>query len=123
MYSKELKQYWHNYYIKNKDKCLERSHKKSRSWKTIVYNYVRSAQRRNIKMKLSKGDIATLISSPCAYCGDLSERFNGIDRINNNKDYSLKNCVSCCWQCNKWKSNLTIQEFENHISKIYNYKR
>ena len=79
-------------------------------------------KRRNILLTLSDGDIAALISSPCAYCGDLPERFNGIDRVNNTKSYNLKNCVPCCWQCNKWKSNLTVKEFKNHINKIYNIK-
>lgn len=47
---------------------------------------------------------------------------NGIDRLNNEREYNIKNCVSCCATCNMMKKNLTKKNFLNHISKIYNYK-
>jgi 5-methylcytosine-specific restriction endonuclease McrA len=43
---------------------------------------------------------------------------NGIDRIDSNKGYTMDNCVSCCWTCNRMKGNMTQQNFLEHISKI-----
>jgi len=36
---------------------------------------------------------------------------NGIDRINNDIDYLISNCVPCCWPCNKIKSNKSLYWF------------
>ena len=62
-----------------------------------------------------------LISSPCAYCGSIDEKFNGLDRVDSDKGYTLDNVVPCCTHCNRAKCDMTVKEFEKHINKIYNY--
>lgn len=42
----------------------------------------------------------------------------GIDRLNNDKGYTVENIVSCCSICNKAKSNLTMEEFLAWIERI-----
>ena len=44
--------------------------------------------------------------------------YNGIDRINNKVGYVLKNCVSCCKNCNRAKSDLSIENFNNWIKNL-----
>lgn len=62
-----------------------------------------------------------LITSPCAYCGSILEELNGLDRIDSNKEYTLDNVVPCCKWCNYAKNSMTVEEFKNHINKIYKY--
>lgn len=56
----------------------------------------------------------------CAYCStDIAWAPHGLncyrsnlDRKNPKGDYSKSNCVVCCWECNRMKSNkLTYEEF------------
>ena len=46
---------------------------------------------------------------------------NGIDRVDSSKGYTLDNCVPCCSICNTMKLNYTLQEFSDHITKVYNH--
>ncbi len=74
----------------------------------------------------------------CHYCGQeptFPERFknefknrdivlfNGIDRVNSSKGYSLDNCVPCCTKCNIMKLNLDVNDFLNHVKKIYEFNQ
>lgn len=79
-----------------------------------------------------------MIHGNCYYCGaepsednqwnkkskrkteDTIIRINGIDRVNSDIGYEPGNCVSCCPICNTMKSDLTVEEFKNHIKKLYN---
>jgi len=61
--------------------------------------------------------------SPCAYCGDLQEHGNGLDRIDSTKQYTKENTVSCCKRCNHAKNDMSVSEFKNHINKIYKYMK
>ena len=88
---------------------------------------------------LSLEEFISLVRGNCVYCGDtprvdnqwsrhkrktiLDEdySFNGIDRIDSNKGYSIDNCVSCCPKCNTMKGVLSKNEFISHINKVYNF--
>lgn len=43
---------------------------------------------------------------------------NGIDRIDNSKNYTPNNCVPCCEVCNKAKRHLSYVEFKNWIQRL-----
>ena len=89
----------------------------------VLGNYRRHARDRGYTFDLSDEEVSILFSSPCFYCGDqpsnvMSRRknngpfvYNGIDRFDNSKGYSKENCVSCCSQCNRSKSDLGLEEF------------
>jgi len=69
--------------------------------------------------------------SKCCYCGDDIEwyehsiknkkhspqRYN-LDRKDNNKGYTVDNCVVCCKLCNKIKSNIFSYEEMIEVGKI-----
>ena len=76
----------------------------------------KSAKNRNIEWKLTDDEALLMIQSKCNYCDKLVS-FNGIDRIDNNKDYTTDNCVACCKYCNIMKSTYS----ENKFLKIVKY--
>lgn len=94
----------------------------------IFDNYKREAMNRNYTFELIKEDFKYLIEQECYYCGDRNSntlnlkymqfKYNGIDRINNNLGYNIKNCVSCCNICNEMKMDRTQEQFLNHVRKI-----
>ena len=85
---------------------------------------------------MSIDDFNTLIHQNCFYCGKQPEELkslkrhnktnkpvlvNGIDRIDSSLGYSKENCIPCCAMCNRMKSNYSLSDFYNHISRIYNH--
>lgn len=96
------------------------------------------AKKDNIELTLNVDEFSNLITQNCYYCDESPKdyevyknkyakseiiKFNGIDRIDSNKGYIVNNCVTCCWKCNSMKSNRTINEFIEHIKKIFNFQR
>lgn len=61
-----------------------------------------------------------MVSKTCYYCGD--KKLIGVDRIKSNEGYIKENCVPCCSMCNYFKRNYTIEQFLNHVNKIYKYQ-
>ena len=94
------------------------SRKYDKSIKGLYNGYKHSATRRSRMFSLTINEFAGIISQPCYYCGELQENFNGIDRINNSKDYILDNCVPCCNICNKMKMIATETQFINKCKQI-----
>lgn len=79
-----------------------------------------------------------VVSEPCAYCGVANSKklglnrnkkhpnrhvykCNGIDRIDSSKGYVDGNCASACKYCNWAKNSQTVDQFKDHITKIYNH--
>lgn len=73
---------------------------------------------------------------PCHYCGTTlsctrADRrikyqrdtfsYNGLDRLDSAKDHSPDNIVTCCWTCNKAKSNRSYQEFIDWIQLVHRH--
>lgn len=56
---------------------------------------------------------------PCNYCGGGTKK--GIDRMDNKIGYTKKNSMSCCKICNYMKKAYSVEEFLNHIRKIYKH--
>jgi len=109
-------------YWKNKDKILQQRkeyYKKIRYTPKYLYQECkRHAKQRNLIFELVYKDFKSLILSPCIYCGDL-ENYNGIDRQDNLKGYTIKNSVSCCKYCNWIKRDYSKERFLEHTEKIY----
>ncbi len=77
------------------------------------YYYTKSsANVRELSFKLSKDQARGLHKGKCVYCGKKPSqgrhyKFNGIDRLDNTKGYTVQNCVSCCRPCNRAKNSIT----------------
>lgn len=76
-----------------------------------------NAASRKIKMYLTEEQIKNIIIKPCHYCGQ--ECCYGIDRIDSDKDYTIDNCVPCCFICNRMKNKYSLDTFLEKIQKIY----
>ena len=79
------------------------------------------AVQRGKSWNLTNLEVANLIIQPCYYDGSLPEPYNGLDRIDSSKGYELGNVVPCCMRCNSAKNNMTVEEFKEHIKRIYNH--
>lgn len=82
------------------------------------YHYIRNAKRRNIQFSLTEEQFQVIRNNKCSYCPKIGP--NGVDRIDNNKGYTLDNCTSCCKKCNMAKGTMTVTEFKNWIIEVYN---
>lgn len=106
--------------------------------KQIGWYYKRNATLRGIEWLITDSDVEALILSPCFYCGesgatktkkhykfdrggDIEIRNNGIDRVDNKKDYTVDNVVPCCKFCNIAKMAMTREEFLAWVSKVYKH--
>ena len=102
------------------------------SAKRTAYNLYRvGARDRNKDFNLTLEQFVEFSQKECFYCGSPPSnragteanngyyKYNGLDRVDNNKGYSLDNIVSCCKNCNMAKRQLTQEEFFAMIKKIY----
>ena len=98
----------------------------------VVSYYKRNAKRRNIEFNLTEKECIVIMAQSCHYCGrepfnTIKAKqsygefvFNGIDRVDNTKYYTIDNVVSCCKNCNSMKKDLSNDEFIEIIKLIYN---
>lgn len=88
----------------------------------ILWNNFKSykyrASKKEIKFDLPYRLFKELSLSECYICNKLDDNFNGIDRINNDIGYTVNNSFSCCWTCNRAKSNMSIELFTVWIEKF-----
>jgi 5-methylcytosine-specific restriction endonuclease McrA len=100
--------------------------------RAIIGQYKRNAKKRGQNYELTEKQFAEITKKDCHYCGAKPNNvtkhsiqsfgkyiYNGIDRINSNKGYTIENIVPCCKLCNQAKNDLTLQEFKDLIEKIY----
>jgi len=105
------------------------------SMRRTIEGYKRHAKNRGLGYNLTEEQFKEITQKDCYYCGAKPSNirkaygyngdyiYNGIDRIDNTKDYTVDNVVPCCKICNLAKNNLTLQEFKDWIKKlILNYK-
>ena len=100
---------------------------------SIYKQYQTGAKGRNILFDLTIEEFGHIISEKCFYCGKAADKstrkkdntvmffYTGIDRIDNNKGYSVDNCVPSCTQCNKSKLDYSQYEFYSWIKRVYEY--
>jgi hypothetical protein len=81
-----------------------------------LWNAKRDARNRGIAWRLRDSQAIALFNGDCYWCGAPGPC--GIDRENNEPYYSTKNAVSCCWRCNRAKSNMTAAEWEGFINAV-----
>jgi hypothetical protein len=79
--------------------------------------YLKGANRRKYDFNISINDFMLFWQKPCEYCGDEIKTI-GIDRVNNNKGYTIDNICSCCKTCNFLKGSLDKHIFIDKCKKI-----
>jgi len=103
------------------------------SKRRLFRRYNHDAKNRNLKFNLTFEKFINLVLSNCYYCGSSPSNivetkkgngsfvYNGIDRLDNNKGYTNKNCVTCCKICNHAKARLSQQEFVNWLKNASSF--
>jgi hypothetical protein len=93
-------------------------------FRSLMRRYSKGAKDRNYSFNLKFEEFKHICKSECFYCGKSPSQkhgkvlYNGVDRVDNNKGYSLLNSHSCCGTCNKMKGVLEREEFIEHISRL-----
>lgn len=84
------------------------------------YRSLKTAAKAKGAFNISFWEYVQILSAPCYYCGTENKGSSGtgVDRINSNKGYTLKNVRSCCPTCNTMKNNLTETQFYKHLALI-----
>ena len=98
----------------------------------IFSSYKGRAKSDNINFYLCYEFFESLVTKNCHYCGreplkvkstdKVFYEWNGIDRIDSNKDYSEGNCVTCCYICNKGKSDHNKEWYDMHLWHVTRHK-
>lgn len=97
----------------------------------LLASYKKSALSRGYEWAISDEHFFNLVSSNCEYCGtgpNLLRKpnkgvnggftYTGIDRVNNKKGYEKENVVSCCWDCNRAKGKMGLDDFYLWIDRL-----
>lgn len=116
--------------IGNLTSCGCEWHKVKFSGAEIMRNtYKRQAKIRGLDFELTLDECISLFSSDCVYCGCPPKNqyrnfmYNGIDRVDNTKGYYIKNCVSCCKNCNYAKRDLVLSEWLEYLDRLTQYRQ
>lgn len=109
----------------HKDKMNKKTLPNSKSsFNKLMGMYKNKSKKRGYKFFLSESEFLNLTKGNCFYCGrgpfqeskckKNSEPYiyNGIDRVNSSGDYELKNCVSCCSDCNYAKRECLVRNLK-----------
>jgi len=105
------------------------------SKRRILSSYKKGARDRGLDFNLTFEQFVDLISSNCHYCGITPQNssqainphgasqilYNGVDRIDNDDNYTQENCVPCCKNCNYAKFHFTYDEFFKYIKRLVEY--
>lgn len=101
------------------------------SMRALISNYKGWARKRNLKWDLTEEQFKELTQKDCHYCGAKPSNlvknvcyngdyiYNGLDRMDNNKGYTIDNVISCCRFCNYAKNKHTLEGFKDWIKRVY----
>lgn len=97
----------------------------------LYRSYLAHAKHLNIEFSITEDAFAELTKKDCVYCGSEPKTiyhmsglngdyiYNGIDRIDSTKSYSLENVVPCCKRCNHGKNDMSLTEFLEWVKRVY----
>ena len=119
------------YYRANKKKITARSFKRNRTaatrYSTLLKRHKKqlaprgcAGQPMTLKAYRKKLYFADGRERPCWYCrGENNKAGSGLDRLDNNKTYTVANTVPACRGCNVWRGNThSVQETRDHFAPM-----
>lgn len=102
----------------------KKAQKKGTAFRAVLYQYKANAKTRGLVWELSDAQFKALTSAKCYYTGvapNMTQKsksgsedtyvYNGIDRLDNSKGYTIKNCVPCCFEVNAMKRDFSKEKF------------
>jgi 5-methylcytosine-specific restriction endonuclease McrA len=96
----------------------------------VILQYRRHCKDKKREWKISDAQFKKIAGMPCFYCGTKPERikksphntgdfvYNGLDRKDSTKGYTISNVVPCCRSCNLSKNDMTISEFAEWVRRV-----
>ena len=92
----------------------------------------RNADTRNLEWSLTSDQVRALSKQSCYYCGIKPQQvisvsrygsyvYNGLDRIDNSRGYTINNVVPCCGICNVAKNAQTTKQFREWLVRIHGH--
>jgi hypothetical protein len=100
------------------------SRKKPPTGRFLYSSYLSNCRRRNVFWGLSLEEFVKITSQNCVYCGRKPSQvrgtytYNGIDRKDNDRGYTVKNSLPCCKTCNSVKSDRFTFEQMKKIGRV-----
>jgi hypothetical protein len=98
----------------------------------VIGDYKNNAKIHNRVFDLTYDQAIELLTSDCHYCGKPPSTtqsknsgafaHNGIDRLDNDKGYTLDNVVSCCPECNYKKGDQHVDDFLKWIRTVAEHR-
>lgn len=116
-------------------KCYDNSMKRSDNLPAARKAYMSlksNAKSRGIAVDIDLNQFIAIASQNCKWCGEPPSiktapkewqqdiMLNGIDRVFNTEGYTIENSVSCCYNCNRAKSDLPLDVWFYWISNLIN---
>lgn len=74
------------------------------------------AESKGFSFNLELQEFNFRIKSPCYICE--KPEAGGLDRINNSEGYVWDNIYPCCFDCNRMKSNKSIDDFLEYLTRL-----
>jgi hypothetical protein len=112
---------------------LKRDHKHAA--KKVYDQYIKDAEKRGKPFELTEDQFFNLITQPCHYTGLLPLKkiktqlgdffWNGVDRKDNSKGYTIDNCLPCSQHANWAKETRSYNDFIvwlKQVAKFWNDK-
>lgn len=118
---KTIEQFYDGY--KKCKNCTDYNRKYENTVHGKLLKYKKDANKRNKTWNLQDNYAKELMVKPCHYCGELYNKLNGIDRLNNDIGYEEGNVVSCCSECNFSKHTSNKEDFIEHAKRITEYQK
>lgn len=119
--------------VLNSPEKLVKKRKEKSAKNSLFGDYKHRASKKNLEFTLTFKEFDEITDKNCYYCEEKPKNkkyangnkkafcfYSGIDRLDNNKGYTLENSVPCCAECNTMKFNLSLDEFLSKIEKILN---
>lgn len=113
--------------------CKRKLEEGEANFNVLFRLYKRNAKNRSYEFNLTSEQFRLFTKSNCFYCerppsnimknsrkSNGSYIYNGIDRLDNSKGYTLENCVAACDICNFAKSDKDIKYFYDWLVRLNN---
>jgi phosphopantetheine adenylyltransferase len=95
----------------------------------------RKSELREAPFTLTFEQFKELIFKPCVYCGaekinqtkyqrgEGTLHWNGVDRVDSSKGYTIDNVVPCCKICNRAKGTKSVEEFRSWLQHTNEFQK
>ena len=97
------------------------------AFNALLKGYIKTAADRGYPFALTRDEFKQITQMDCYYCGAPPSKvkkiknghgeyiYNGVDRVDNSKGYSLDNSVTCCNACNVAKNAVPMRIAEKMV--------